>query len=60
MAKTTKIVQSMPDNTRPPPPSNMHYLFRSARTFTLWALAGIGICLLFWAVLLGLFLWSTR
>jgi len=52
MARIKKIVQSMPEDTRPQPPSNMHYLFRSARTAVLWALLGLFICLCTWGVLL--------
>lgn len=59
MARIRKIVQSMPGDTRPPPPPNMHYLFRSARTAALWALAGLGLCLLTWAVMIGVWLWVT-
>jgi len=60
MARIKKIVQSMPDDTRPKPPPNMHYLFRSARTAVLWALVGFAICLATWGFLLLGFLWLTR
>jgi hypothetical protein len=60
MARIRKIVQSMPDDTRPPPPPNMHYLFRSAKTALAWALVGLLACLLTWAALIGLWLWVTR
>ncbi len=60
MARIKKIVQSMPDDTRPSPPSNMHYLFRSAKTASLWALFSLFMCLCTWATLLGIGWWVTR
>ena len=60
MARIRKIVQSMPEDTRPAPPPNTQYLFRSARTAIAWALLGLLACLLTWAVLICAFLWVTR
>ena len=50
----------MDDDTRPRPPSNAHYLFRSAKTALAWAALGLLAGLLTWAVLIGVFLWLTR
>ena len=60
MARIRKIVQSMAEDTRPAPPPNMQYLFRSARTAALWALLGLLAAVLTWAAMIGLWLWVTR
>ncbi len=60
MARIKNRVQSIPEDTRPPPPSNTHYLFRSVRTAIVWALVGVCALLGTWALLILLWLWVTR
>jgi hypothetical protein len=60
MRRTRTACGSTPTYTRPAPPPNARYLFRSARTAAAWALAGLLLGAATWAALLAAALWWTR
>lgn len=60
IARMMRMVQSMSDDTPPGPPSNMHYLFRSAKTALAYACLGLLAAILTWVALFLIWLWVTR